>query len=299
MEKILISGGSGLVGTALTKLLMSETYEVKILTRQKSLVDQDKSYLHWDVKKEIIDLQGYQPDHVINLTGAGIADERWTDDRKETLINSRTKTTSFLIDSLKDLGVKKFISASAIGYYGDTGDQWVTEEDAPVTKDFLSKVCQLWEKAAAPAKDIAKEVVIVRIGTVLSRDGGALEKMDKTIPYGMANYLGSGKQYLSWIHIDDLCRLFLHILRSEKSASVYNAVATDVVTNKAFTQQLRKTINPSSLLAPAPRIALKLLLGEMAAVVLNNSRIKNQRILDEGFKLLYPDVKSAVEQLYQ
>ena len=300
VKSVLIAGGSGMVGKRLKKMLELNGYQVFSLTRQQDLAAQDVSYLYWNIEEGFIDPLALSCDHVINLSGAGIADQKWTPQRKELLIKSRTESTKFLIDQLSKRPVKlqNFISASAIGYYGNTGDKVCDEGCPPITNDFLSIICQKWEAAAKPALSITENFTILRISTVLSRNGGALSKMDKTIPFGIANYLGNGRQYLSWIHIDDLCRMFIHCLETPQKDSLYNAVAPEVLTNFHFTKVLRDVINPYAFLLPAPQKALRLLLGEMADVVLNSSRIYSQRIRNNGFSFDYAELRPALNQLY-
>lgn len=301
MNKVLIAGGSGMVGRHLSNLLKQNGYTPLILTRQKKLSNENAEYVYWDISKKIIDPAALSCDYVVNLSGSGIADKKWTPNRKKDLINSRTESIDFLIFQLakRKNKVKTFISASAIGYYGDTGERWCDETSQPVTDDFLSHVCQRWEEAGQKAKSVAEHLTILRISTVLSKGGGALEKMDKTIPFGVANYLGSGQQYMSWIHIEDLSRMIIHCIKNPQGNEIYNASAPEVMTNYKFTDTLRKTINSASLLMPAPKIALKLLLGEMSAVVLNSSRIKSEKIRETGFKFNFPLLADALKDLYK
>lgn len=300
MQTVLIAGGSGLVGQRLAEMLKTKGYKVLILTRQHDLARDTEDYVHWDIEKKIMDPKALEADHVVNLSGAGIADEKWSSDRKRLLIQSRTETTRFLISKLsekKEL-LQSFVSASAVGFYGNTGDQYVDESSAPVKNDFLSDVCRLWEESAKIAIPITHSFTILRIGVVLSEKGGALDKMAKTIPFGMANYLGSGKQYMSWIHIDDLCDMILHCMIKPQNESLYNAVAPEVVTNKNFTDQLRQVINPRALLMPAPALAIKLLFGEMSKVVLNSSRVRSDKIRQDGFQFKYPLLSEALSDIY-
>lgn len=300
-KSVLIAGGSGSVGRSLTEFLKERDFLVKSLSRNKKRCEASEHFLHWDSDQDIFELGDFIPDHVINLSGAGIADQKWSKKRKNIIINSRTQSTSFLINSLKNKGLhlKSFISASAVGYYGHTGNQIANEEDEPHTSEFLSEVCQLWEEAAYPAEKISERLTIIRISTVLMRGAGALEKMDKTIPFGMANYLGNGKQYLPWIHISDLCGFIHHCLESsESNAKIYNVASSEEVTNYQFTEILRDVINPKSLLLPAPKISLKLLLGEMSRVVLNSTRVTTDKIKNSGYNFRFPKLRKALEDIY-
>lgn len=301
MQTVLIAGGSGLVGKRLTQILEQKGYKVLILTRQKDLSHEDQKYVHWDIDKKIIDQRALEADHVVNLSGAGIADQKWTAKRKKILIKSRTESTRFLISQLanKEKLLQSFVSASAIGYYGDTGDILKDEDSIPGKNDFLSDICRLWEEAARMALSITVNFTILRIGTVLSKEGGALDKIAKTIPFGIANYLGNGRQYMSWIHIDDLCDMIIHCLFTPQEDTLYNAIAPEVLTNKEFTNQVRQIINPSALLLPAPAIAIKILLGDMAKVVLNSSRLKAEKIQQNGYRFSYPTLKEALLNIYK
>ncbi len=296
METIVIAGGSGLVGRTLQRLIDPKQYKVYVLTRNpKSPYE-----LGWDYIRQKIDDRVKEAQHVINLTGAGIADSRWTDSRKELILESRIQSTHFLIQTFEQAKVKleTFISASAIGYYGDGGDKWLGEETPPVTKEFLSDVCIHWENAAHHATSVARHLSILRIGTVLSREGGALSKMDMTIPIGIANYFGNGQQYMSWIHADDLAKMMIFIA-NHRLSGIYNAVAPDVLTNKSFTQKLVSVMNPKAFTLAAPSFALRLALGEMSRVILNSSRVRSEKIQSVGFNFDYPLAGSALEALYQ
>ena len=301
-KSVLIAGGSGSVGRHLTNFLEEKGFFVKSLSRNKKRCDSSDHYIHWDPDQDIFDLGDFIPHHIVNLSGAGIADQKWSKKRKKIIIESRTKSTKLLINSLKNRGIhaESFISASAVGYYGHTGNQIAKETDKPHTDEFLSQVCELWEKAASPAHEITNKLTIVRISTVLMKGAGALEKMDKTIPFGMANYLGNGKQYLPWIHIADLCGFIHHcMISSGDSSEIYNVASSDEVTNYEFTEILRDVINPKSLLLPAPKLSLKLLLGEMSRVVLNSTRVTTDKIKSVGYDLRFPKLRQALEDIYQ
>ncbi len=299
MKSVVIAGGSGTVGTRLSELLRKAGYKVLILTRSKEKVAKNDSYLFWDLHKGEIDERYRDIDYVVNLAGSGIAEGRWTDSRKEEIMNSRIDSSALLISKAKERGlnIKGYISASAIGYYGEGGTKELSEDSPVVTKEFLSDVCVAWEEAGLKAKSISPSVTILRIATVLSPRGGALEKMDVTIPYGVANYLGNGKQLMSWIHVDDLCRMIKYAI-DKPLDGIFNATAPEVVSNKAFTAALRDVINPKALLLPAPALGIKLMFGEMSRVVLNSSNVTSHKIEKSGFSFTYPTVESALTQLY-
>ena len=299
-EKVVIAGGSGLVGSRLKEFLEEAGYRVYILTRNNELSQSSENYLFWNPSKSIIDKDYFQADHVINLCGAGIADKRWTKQRKSEILHSRLQPTNFLIESAQKnkTKFKSFISSSAIGYYGDTGSQEVSESSGPIRHEFLSDICVQWEEAGRHAEKIAQHVSIIRIGTVLSRHGGALSKMAMTIPAGIANYMGNGKQFMSWIHIDDLSRMIIFLI-DQKLSGIYNGVAPASLTNREFTEQLKRVINPKALLLPAPAFTLKIMLGEMSRLLLNSSRINAEKILTAGFEYKYPVLVDALSELYK
>jgi uncharacterized protein (TIGR01777 family) len=300
-KNVLIAGGSGSVGQHLTPYLQDLGYTVKILSRNQERCTRDESFIHWNSADNIFDIGDFVPDHVINLSGAGVADQKWTKQRKKIIINSRTESTEFLIHNLTRRGIKlkSFVSASAVGYYGDTGNNIASEEDEPHNHEFLSEVCEQWEEAAMPASALTDNLSILRISTVLTKDAGALDKMAKTIPFGMANYLGSGKQYLPWIHIKDLVGFIQHCMSNKMEHTVYNTAAPEEHTNYEFTDILRKVVNKKALLMPAPSFSIKLLFGEMSRVVLNSTKVTTDRITNSGYTFYFPDLTSALQDIYQ
>jgi len=299
METIIVAGGSGIIGTYLSQLLRKEGYEVYILTRNKDKASQEKYFVHWDIEGHYIDTAVEKADHIINLAGSGIADGKWTRSRKKEILDSRVKSNELLINIIKErkLEVKSYVSASAIGYYGDGGSQYLSEQDGVITKEFLSDVCVAWEDAALPVKEFVDHLSFIRIGTVLTPKGGALEKMSKTIPLGVANYLGNGNQLMSWIHLHDVSNIFMFALRQQLEG-VYNAVAPEVLTNRDFTSQLKNALNSKALLLPAPAIGIKLIFGEMSRVVLNSSNISSKKIREAGYSFKYPTLQEALGELY-
>jgi uncharacterized protein (TIGR01777 family) len=300
-QTVLITGGTGLVGSRLTALLIEKGYQVSHLSRSKKEGINPKTY-QWDIKKKSIEEEAIaKADYIIHLAGASVADKRWTSSRKKEILNSRIESAALLRDKLKTVqnNVKALISASAIGIYGiDTGSRINTEE-APKGNDFLADVAKHWEAAA---DDIAMQVpqiriVKLRIGIVLSDKGGALEKMMQPIRLGAGAPLGSGKQYMSWIHIDDLCRMFIHAIENDNIKGVYNAVAPHSVTNEELTRQAAKLINRPVLGLHVPAFALKLVLGEMAETVLGGSIISADKIKQTGFNYRYAHLNDALSNL--
>lgn len=283
MKKVLIAGGSGLVGQALIKHFPEDSYHIHILSRSQRQNTNRVSYFQWDLDKEALDLKALEVDIIINLTGAGIADKRWSKSRKEVLIESRTKSAALIAKGLEQIDhkVDQYIGASAIGFYGSRSSEWMTEEAMP-GEGFLSECALLWEEAHQKVKALVNHWSIIRIGIVLSHDGGALPKMLMTKSIGVYNYFGDGQQYYSWIHIEDLCRLFVFLIDHQMDG-VYNGTAPEPVTNKAMMESFIRETHLSGILIPAPAFALKLAMGEMSAVVLDSCRASSQKIQEAGF----------------
>src|SRR5258708_33984710 len=222
-KKILITGASGMIGAQLTEMLLAKNYSVAHLGRKKK--GNVPSFV-WDVSNGVIDKDALQQtDTIIHLAGANVASSRWTEGRKKEILESRVKSTALLFQTLKNNRhtIQTFISASAIGYYGFGEENKIfTEEDNP-GNDFLAQVTRQWEEAADRFATLGIRTVKIRTGIVLSKKGGALEKMVKPIKFGIGSPLGSGKQFISWIHIDDLCGIFLKAIEDEKMSGTYNA----------------------------------------------------------------------------
>ncbi len=297
MKTVLIAGGSGLVGTRITELLDPEKYHINILTRSPRPPKGNITYHHWDIEKGLIDDHALDADYLINLTGAGIADSRWTDSRKKLLIDSRVNSTLLIRNAMKKAN-RKFevaVSASAIGYYGHQGDTILDENGNP-GDEFLSTCCMLWEDASEKLSDVARHNKILRVGLVLSTAGGALPKILMTKAVKVFNYFGNGQQYYSWIHIDDISRMFLHLLDHPGAFDIYNGVVPRPLTNKKFTEEVRDGAG-GGIILPAPAFGLKLALGEMAKVVLNSNRVIPKNFLTEGFEFHFPDLVPAIKDL--
>lgn len=243
MQRIVITGGTGMVGKALTKHLSGKGYQVTILTRKMPESGTNApgiSYALWDVKKEQVDQRAIQQaDFIIHLAGAGIVDKRWTEEYKKEILESRTKSSSLLVKTLQENenSVKAVISASAIGIYGidpAPGTNGFEESDPPAP-GFLGDTCVAWEASISPMEALGKRLVKLRLGIVLSNEGGAFAAFKNPVKVGVAGILGSGKQVISWIHIDDLCRMFAEAIKNGEMSGVYNAVAPKPVTNKKLT----------------------------------------------------------------
>jgi uncharacterized protein len=296
--KILIAGGSGLIGLRLTHLLQSKGYEVAHLTRTLNPKSPCQQYL-WNVENQTIDDKAIlEADYIINLAGAGIADARWTASRKALIISSRAQSAKLILDTVLRLQKtpKAYISAAAIGFYGDAA-QTLVDEQSNAGQGFLSESCMAWETAAHSLEQTSTRVVLLRIGIVLSTLGGALQQTINPLRLGVASYFGRGAQYYSWIHIDDVCGMFINAIENEAITGVYNAVAPNPVSNKIFTKVLKKCYGGFSLLMPVPNFVLKVLLGEMSAVVLTSTNVSAAKILKTGFKFQFPDLSLALNDV--
>ncbi len=301
MSKILITGGTGLIGTALIPKLIEKGHHINVLSRSKKESDNKHvSYFTWDIKNQTIEEEALNGvDYIIHLAGAGIADSNWTTSRKKELINSRVDSLRLLYNAIEKLDhkPKKLLSTSGIGYYGAiTTDKTFKEEDDPA-KDFVAEICIKWEEAASEFLALGINVFIPRVGVVLSPEGGALERMKKPTKYNFGAALGSGKQYMPWIHLDDICELYIFAIENEKVAGVYNAVADEHVTNKSFSALLAKVMNKSFFLPNVPRFMLNMMFGEMANIILEGSRVSNDKIKATGFNFRFNNIKKALEDV--
>lgn len=299
-QTVLITGGTGGIGHRLTQLLLQQGYQVAYLSRNNESIPSVTVY-QWDIKKGHLDPQAIATaDHIIHLAGAGIADERWTDKRKEEILKSRTQSTELLAQALtkNKHHVKSFIGASAIGYYGaDTGDRPMTETSVGGT-DFMAQVVRAWERSEDQVAALGIRTVKLRTGVALTMTGGALPKLAQPVKLGAGAPIGSGQQYISWIHLDDLCRMYIQALTDESWQGVYNAVAPDPVTNETLTRAIANVLHRPMILPNIPNFVIKLMYGEMAIVVTGGNYVLNKRIADEtSFVFEYADLTKALENL--
>lgn len=300
MPTVLIGGGSGLIGTRLSQLLTEKEYTVWHLSRTP---DPNATYptYHWDAKKQEVDQSAVDgADFIINLAGAGIADRLWTERRKKIIIDSRVNTTRLLQDAIERSAQppNAFLSSSAIGYYGDRKDQLLTEKDA-AGSGFLSESCMAWEEAVSGVADLGIRTVIVRTGIVMSIRGGALPKIVLPLHFFVGAYFGNGRQWMSWIHIDDVCRIFIHALEQEQLSGVFNAVAPIPERNKDFIAKTAEARDKPAVLLPVPEFALKLVLGEMSHTVLDSARVSAEKIVGAGFTFNFPKLPEALSDVFR
>lgn len=302
MSTVLITGGTGLVGTHLTKMLLAKGYKVIVLTRaSKQTSDPHLSYATWHIQSGKIDPDAIKKaEHIIHLTGAGVADKRWTTERKKEIVESRTRSANLVVKALKEIpnNVQSVLSASAIGWYGPDTKQSKQQgftEDAPPDAHFLGETCRLWEASIDPVTGLGKRLVKFRIGIVLAEEGGALKEFSKPLKFGMATIMGSGEQIVSWIHVEDLCRMFIHAIENNNISGVYNAVAPQPVTNKELMLTLANKLRGKVFMpVHIPRLVLKLALGEMSIEVLKSANVSAGKISETGFTFLYPTLRAAL-----
>ncbi|WP_276390258.1 TIGR01777 family oxidoreductase [Eudoraea chungangensis] len=300
--KVLITGATGLVGSALTSLLLKEGYSVHYLTTSKEKIKKTEDYtgFYWDPSKNIIDDNCFQGvSTIINLAGATIA-QRWSSRNKELILNSRTKSLQTIysaISKMTDNRKFKLISSSAIGIYPDSLANYYTEQTTEIDHSFLGEVVEAWELEMEKFKQLSCEVAIIRTGLVCSAKGGALPKLTTAVKNYMGAPFGSGSQWQSWIHIEDLAAMFLFLMEKDL-IGVYNGVAPNPVTNKKMVNELAKVLNRPLILPNVPEFSLKLLLGEMSYLLLASQRVSCSKIQKKGFHFKYKNICKALESLY-
>ncbi|PJJ60559.1 TIGR01777 family oxidoreductase [Hymenobacter chitinivorans] len=297
---VLITGGTGLVGTRLSAVLTEAGHHVAHLSRTLAPGSPYRTF-QWDPAAGTIDPAAVPfAEAVVNLAGANVGEGKWTAARKQELLASRVDGLALLHRELTKPGhrVRTVVSASAIGLYGTTGDALVTEDTVPVGHDLLADLTQAWEQAATPLAALGLRVVVPRIGVVLSLAGGALPAMAGPVKLGFGAPLGSGQQWLSWIHINDLCRLLLAMLIDEAWQGAYNAVAPNPATNTAFTTALAEVLHRPLLLPRIPAFILQLALGEQSEMVLTGKRVSAAKVLAQGFTFEFAGLREALQALY-
>ena len=293
-----------MVGTALIQMLTEKGYKVIVLSRNpvKKSGHPLISYALWDVKKQTIDIGAIQAaDYIIHLAGAGVVAKKWTAAYKAEILNSRTMSSKLLVDALKNNPnkVKAVVSASAIGWYGadNNRNQSFTESD-PADDSFLGNTCKLWEQSIELVEHLNIRLVKLRLGIVLSNKGGALTEFRKPLKLGVAAILGDGKQVVSWIHIHDLCNIFIEAIENEHLTGTYNAVAPYPVTNKTLTLTLAKILHTNFYLTVnVPVFILNLMMGERSIEVLKSTTVSSNKIEKAGFTFSYPTIEKALKQI--
>ncbi|HWW76014.1 MAG TPA: TIGR01777 family oxidoreductase [Pyrinomonadaceae bacterium] len=296
--KVIVTGSTGLVGGALVRSLLADGHEVTRLVRggAQGFRAPGTAAVHWNPERGEIDaaaLEGH--DAAVHLAGEPIAEGRWDEEKKRRILESRVKGTRLLAEALAGLSAKPgvLVSASATGFYGDRGDEVLLEESAS-GEDFLSEVCREWEKATLPASQAGVRVVHLRIGVVLSGEGGALTKMVTPFKLGLGGKLGGGRQYMSWIALEDLIGVIRRALEDESLRGPVNAVAPGAVTNEEFTKAMGRVLGRPTFMA-VPAFAARLAFGEVAdAVLLAGARVEPARLKEAGYRFQYPEIEGAL-----
>jgi uncharacterized protein (TIGR01777 family) len=300
MPSILITGGTGLIGGHLTKLLLKEGFAVRHLSRSPK-TDAPVPTFQWDIKKQTVDPRALENvDHIIHLSGAGIADERWTDERMHVLYTSRVDSAALLHREMEKAGTwpKSFISASGINYYGAVTSEHVFTEQDPPADDAVGKLTRAWEEAA-DAWAANCRVVKLRTAVVLASEGGALPKLATPARWGLSAPLGSGKQWMPWVHIDDLAQTYLHAIQHTELQGAYNVVAPEHVQNRDFMRALAETFHKPFFVPNVPGFAIRAILGEPANLILEGSRASNAKLVASGFAFRFPELRKALGELLQ
>ena len=292
--KVLITGASGLIGTELQKSFAAKGHEMLLASRKEPA---DDKHVQWDIETGFADpekLEGI--DVVVHLAGENISGLRWTEEKKKAIRDSRVLGTRNVVDAISKLKnrPKVFIASSAIGFYGERGDEEVTESSA-VGKNFLAEVCREWEAESRRAEDAGIRTVLLRTGIVLSKDGGALGTMLLPFKLGLGGVIGSGKQWMSWISMDDHIAAINYTIENENLRGAVNSVAPHPVTNEEFTKTLGDVLYRPTFL-PIPEFAVSMVFGEMGdALLLASTKVLPKRLQDAGFEFKYPNLKPAIE----
>jgi uncharacterized protein len=299
-KNVLITGGSGFVGKKLTSLLLENGYSVSILSRKKRISTTDVQYFEWDINNKTIDVEAViKADYIVHLAGESVAEARWTTNRKKAIIDSRVNSIKLIISTLKhnNKKVHALITASGTGIYGSETTDEICDENAPAYDDFLGNVCQLWESEADTIGSHATRVVKIRTGLVLGKNEGVLGKLVPLFKLGLGSALGSGKQYMPWIHIDDLCQIYLLSIQKSDFNGAYNAAVLDDTTNKIFSKTLSKQFGFGFLLPNVPAFILQLVLGKMAIILLTGKRVSSEKVKNIGFEFKYTHLSMAFRDL--
>jgi uncharacterized protein (TIGR01777 family) len=297
---VLITGGSGMIGRYLTSALLAEGFAVSHLSRGSEQSGRVKVF-SWDPEKGILHPDAFDGvDAIVHLAGANIGEKRWTENRKNEIRKSRIDSARLLYKVIKEnsLPVKTFISASGISYYGTVTTDRIFNENDPPAADFLGNICREWEEAADMFSKDGIRTVKIRTAVALEKNDSAIRKMILPAKFGFMGYVGSGKQYMPWIHVKDLAGIYVRTLKDENMQSAYNAVAPQHVTHEEFMKTLAQVLKKPLMPVPLPAAALKLAYGEMADIVLKGSRVSSEKIRNAGFNFQFGDLHSALEDIF-
>lgn len=300
MKKILITGATGLIGRELTRQCHREGIAVNYLTTRKDKIENSENYrgFYWDPTEAYIDRKAFEGvKAIVNLAGAPIS-KRWTETYKRKLLDSRIKSIQLIYDSLKDPDhtVEHFISASGVNFYSDSDTRLYTEENTDPNPTFLGELTRQWEGAALQLRDLGMEVSIVRTGMVLATDGGALPQLIRPVKLGLGAAMGSGRQWQSWIHLEDIAGIYLYILQNQLEG-IYNGVAPNPVKNNRLVRQLAGQLRKPVWLPNTPGFGLRLILGEMATLVLEGQLVSSKKIQELGYDFRFYKLDAALSDL--
>jgi uncharacterized protein (TIGR01777 family) len=302
MNKVLITGASGMIGRQLSVELLKRGYKINALSRSKQPPSSSIEYYEWDIEDGVIDEAAFDGiDTIIHLAGESIGGSRWTKKQKQKIITSRTDSINLIYKKLQTLAthqVKTVLSMSAVGLYGDRGNDLLIEE-SEIGKGFLSDACVRWETAVkgTPFNDI--RIVILRGGLVLNKTQGALPQMAKLISLNLGSPLGSGKQWTPWVHLKDVVATFIFTLENENMNGTYNMVAPELVTNETFIKSLATELKKTLWLPNVPSFILKGILGEQSHLLLDSAKVSSKKLIDSGFIFEFPELKKALQDIYQ
>ncbi|MBN4052338.1 TIGR01777 family oxidoreductase [Sphingobacteriaceae bacterium AH-315-L07] len=297
---ILITGGTGLIGAHLTSLLLEKGYSISYLTRSSSVIPNVKTH-QWNVENMTIDDEAIKnADHIVHLAGAGIADLRWNEKRKQELYDSRINSSNLLYKSLKEIpnNVMSVTSASAVGYYGDTDDNLVSEDASP-SDDYLGNMCKDWESAVNQMQELDKRIVVLRFASMVLTDrGGGLPKIAAPIKWFVGAPISDGNSYMSWVYIEDLSNFIIKSIEDQSINGTYNVVAPQQVTNMEMTKAIARVLHRPILLPGVPVFILKIIFGELGGYLNHSSRVSSQKIIETGFSFKFPQLLDALHNIY-
>lgn len=297
-KNVLITGGTGFVGRHLTNLLVADGFSVSVLSRNKRTNTANVFYYTWDVEKQFIEEEAIRKaDFVIHLAGANIGEKRWTKGRKAAILSSRERSAQLIYDSLLkwNKSIEGFVSASAVGIYGAMNGRAICNEGMQPANDFLGLTCQKWEAAASQFEKLGIRTVKIRTGLVIGKEDGFLRKLAPVFKLRLGSVLGSGKQYMPWIHVDDLCQIYLEAIKNPMMSGAYNAAITDNTTNELFSKILAKIYGYSIWLPNIPSFLIKIALGEMSKLILTGRRVSNEKLKQLGFQFQHENLETAIK----
>lgn len=300
-KSVLITGGSGLIGRYLTSVLLENDYKVSHLSRNVNQFGKVRVF-RWDPEKGILDPMVFEGvDYIVHLAGANIGEKRWTRNRKIEIVNSRVDSAKLLyrVITNNNIRIKAFISASAVGYYGSLSSDRIFTENDPPADDFLGTVCKKWEDAADLFSASGIRVVKIRTGVVLEKNDSALSRFLITARFGLFPILGGGKQYLPWIHPEDLSDIYLTAINDKTMTGAYNAVSPHHITQKEFMRTLAEVLKKFCFAPPVPSVMLRIILGEMASIATKGSRIDSEKIIRSGYKFKFSTLESALRNVLE